>query len=320
MKSGLVSFFLQELAVIAFVTCVVTVFSTALALVIRMLGERKDGKTPRALSTRDKCIIALAGIGILCVLYGSFIEPYWLETKFIHLTSDKIHSESRPVRIVQISDLHCDSKPRLEEKLPDVIAALKPDIIVFTGDSINTPFALPVFRKCLTGLASIAPTYVVKGNWDSLHFTRLDRFGGTGAIELDGTPVRVQVAGNDIWINGLPIGTTKNFADVMRMVPENAYRIFLFHFPDYIEEMQRDRVDLYLAGHTHGGQVALPLYGALITCSPRGKEFEGGLYRLGQTILYVNRGIGMEGGVAPRVRFCARPEITVFDISGKPQQ
>jgi predicted MPP superfamily phosphohydrolase len=55
---------------------------------------------------------------------------------------------------------------------------------------------------------------------------------------------------------------------------------------------------------------------ALVTLSNRGKQFEAGLYQRGITHLYVNRGIGMEGGIAARVRFCARPEVTVIDVVG----
>ena len=73
-------------------------------------------------------------------------------------------------------------------------------------------------------------------------------------------------------------------------------------------------MDLYLCGHTHGGQVALPLYGALITLSKFGKKYESGMYESNGTILYVNRGLGLEPKPAPQVRFFARPEITVFDI------
>ena len=58
----------------------------------------------------------------------------------------------------------------------------------------------------------------------------------------------------------------------------------------------------------------MPFYGALITFSKFGKKYEGGTYEVGKTRLNVNRGIGMEGGKAPRVRFCARPEVTVIDI------
>ncbi len=61
--------------------------------------------------------------------------------------------------------------------------------------------------------------------------------------------------------------------------------------------------------------MALPLYGALVTLSKFGKKYESGLHREGQTWLYVTRGIGMEGGPAPRVRFFARPEVTVIELA-----
>jgi len=249
-------------------------------------------------------------------MYGYFIEPYWPSITHIKLSSNKIHSDSRPIRIVHISDLHCDPIPRLEEKLPAMIAAQKPDIIAFTGDSINTPSALPIFQKCLKKIAKIAPTYVVKGNWDAWYFQDLNRFTNTGAIELDDKTNKVTIANNNIWLAGLPVGTTKTVKEIMQNVPQSDYRIFLFHYPECLEEMSKNNIDLYLAGHTHGGQVALPLYGALITLSATGKRYESGLYHNGKTYLYVNRGIGMEGGNAPRVRFCARPEITVIDIFG----
>jgi hypothetical protein len=119
----------------------------------------------------------------------------------------------------------------------------------------------------LQRLAKIAPTFVVKGNWDAWFFKDLDRFGGTGATELTGKPVKVRVQNNDIWVAGLPVGATGTVKKEMKDVPQKDYRIFLFHYPDYIEEMAQSKIDLYLAGHTHGGQVAMPFYGALIACS-----------------------------------------------------
>jgi predicted MPP superfamily phosphohydrolase len=72
-------------------------------------------------------------------------------------------------------------------------------------------------------------------------------------------------------------------------------------------------VDLFCAGHVHGGQIAMPFYGALVTLSRYGKQYEAGLYKAGPMWLYVSRGVGMEGGAAPRVRFCSRPEVAVLE-------
>jgi hypothetical protein len=83
---------------------------------------------------------------------------------------------------------------------------------------------------------------------------------------------------------------------------------------DTIYSSLRFHPDLYCSGHTHGGQIALPLYGALVVLSDCGKRFEAGLYRVRGTWLYVNRGIGMEGGPVLRVRFWSRPEVTVYEL------
>lgn len=305
----------QMLGLIAFVLVVVIIFSWSTALLVYTGIQKFNRKSSPQLNKRDLTVLTLGGLGVLCVLYGLLVEPYWLSIEHISLISHKLKT-GQAIRVVQISDLHCDSKIRLEDKLPEVISQQKPDIIVFTGDAINMPDGLPIFRRCLERLAKIAPTFVVKGNWDAWYFKNLDRFNGTGASELIDKAVEIHLTAINVLVAGLPVGTNKSVSDVLKNTPENDYRIFLFHYPDFIEEMEKNKVDLYLAGHTHGGQVALPLYGALVTLSSRGKQFESGLHHLGDTYEYTNRGIGMEGGKAPRVRFCARPEVTVFDITG----
>jgi predicted MPP superfamily phosphohydrolase len=73
-------------------------------------------------------------------------------------------------------------------------------------------------------------------------------------------------------------------------------------------------LNLYLCGHTHGGQVRLPIYGALLTSSQLGKRYEMGHYREDDTHLYVSRGLGLEGLSAPRVRFLCPPEMTLVTL------
>ena len=69
----------------------------------------------------------------------------------------------------------------LEDRLPDMIAGLKPDLIVFTGDAANSTEGIEVFRRLMTHLAAIAPTYAVRGNWEWEHFPDVDFYKGTGA-------------------------------------------------------------------------------------------------------------------------------------------
>ena len=97
------------------------------------------------------------------------------------------------------------------------------------------------------------------------------------------------------------------------MAPD-AVNILLQHSPDFLEEAAEAGYDIYLAGHTHGGQVRIPFYGAVITMSRFGKRYEAGLYSMRDTRMYVNRGLGLEGGWAPRIRLFCRPEVTVLNL------
>ena len=263
-----------------------------------------------------RAVLAAAAAGVLCMAYGYFIEPRWVEVTRVRVVSGRLSGASRPVRIVQISDLHCEAYAGLAEDVPDIVAGLSPDVIVFTGDAINTRDALGRFRRCMTRLAAIAPTLAVRGNWDTDYFGDLDLFGSTGAAELSGEAVRLTIAGADVWFAGAAAHGEKGIYAALAAAPDGACKVLLYHYPDPILEVaSRGDVDLQLSGHTHGGQVALPFYGALVTLSRHGKRFERGLYRVGPTHLYVNRGIGMEGGRAPRVRFCSRPEITLIELT-----
>jgi predicted MPP superfamily phosphohydrolase len=296
----------ELIAVALFVAAVGAVFVRAALGLVRIIR-----RTP--LSKADYLSVILAVIGVGCVGYGYFVEPYRLTTTHVEIETAKLPAQTGPIRLVHLSDLHSDPVSRLETELPDAVAAQKPDVIVFTGDSINSPAGLPVFQEALKALARIAPTFVVKGNWDRM--MRLPVFDGTGAHELNGKAQRLMIRGAPIWLAGLSDGNEAALGGMMRDVPAGEFSVLLYHRPDLPHEAQANRVDLYCAGHTHGGQVALPLYGALITLSRFGKKYESGLYRESRMWMYVNRGVGMEGGIAPRVRFWSPPEITVIDIN-----
>jgi predicted MPP superfamily phosphohydrolase len=306
---------------IIFVSLVAAIYAFAAIICIKWLLQ-KLGRTSlpqqRGQVWFRRTILSLSFIGFLCIGYGYFIEPYRVAVTRVQIKSEKLPKGANPIRLIHISDLHSDPTPRLEKQLPEIIKNEKPDVILFTGDSINSPEGLPVFRECFANLAAIAPTYVVKGNWDSAFWNRLNLFEGTGANELNGNSVAINIQGTTLHIAGVAVGNEGRIQQMFASIPQNELSIFLYHYPDLITEIAEQKIDLYCAGHTHGGQIALPFYGALITLSKFGKQYEAGLYRVNQTSLYVNRGIGMEGGNAPRVRFCATPEVTVIDIVPSP--
>lgn len=297
----------ETIRVLGFLAIVATVYFYALKTLIGVVG----GAVKRSWKTH--ALLGLAIVGLICMLYGRFVEPYWLSVTHVSVASPKIPRGLR-LRIAHISDVHSDPTARLEESLPAAIAAEQPDLIVFTGDSINSAEGLPVFRSLLQKLSATAPTFVVKGNWDTSYWNSLSLFDRTGVVELNGAGRVLELRGIKVGIAGLAVGNEKNLARSLAGIPADAFSIFLYHYPDLIREISARNVDLYCAGHTHGGQVALPGYGALVTFSKLGKQYESGLYREGSTSLYVNRGVGMEGGYAPRVRFWARPELTIIEV------
>ncbi|HWO00409.1 MAG TPA: metallophosphoesterase [Blastocatellia bacterium] len=303
--------------VLIFLAVVGTVYVLAAGILVRRVLRRfRSIGTPfnKAQTWYSRVVLGLAGIGILCGAYGYFIEPYWPSVRHVQIESPKLPEGTGPIRIVLISDLHSDAKPRLEERLPVIVAQENPDLILFAGDCVNSVEGVPVFKKCMTGLAELAPTFAVRGNWDAAFWRNVDLFGGTGVKELDGLGIDLDIRGATISVSGLAIGHEAQIDNVVGRMPSEAFTLFLYHYPDELDDVSSHRIDLYCAGHTHGGQVSLPWYGALVTLSKFDKKYEAGFYRKQDTALYVNRGIGMEGGHAPRVRFCARPEVTVIDV------
>jgi predicted MPP superfamily phosphohydrolase len=157
----------------------------------------------------------------------------------------------------------------------------------------------------------------IRGNVDTDRWAGTDIFNGTGFVEIDGNSVEIKKDGDTLWVTGVTCAKEDTIGDVLKKIPDNCFSVFLHHFPDLTEDLAEQNIDLYLAGHTHGGQIAMPYYGAVITLSKFGKKYESGEYKAGRFILYVNRGLGLAAGFNPKMRFFARPEITVFDIKPK---
>ena len=278
-------------------------------LLSRFLWRKLRRQSPPSVRRYHVVIHSLSALGVLCILYGTFVEPYWPDITTVRLETDKLHTAT--LRIVQISDLHCDSKARLEPRLPDLVNSLNPDIIVFTGDAINSADALGLFQRTLAAMEAPLGKFAVQGNWDYLFPVTL--FEETGVEELPLRAVRLEKDGEAFMLCGVAYHNGRFSQRAINQLDPATWNCLLYHTPDLIEYMGGKPIDLYLCGHTHGGQVALPFYGALATMSRHGKKYEAGRYAFGPMAVYVNRGIGM-GGIGPRVRFFARPEITLFEI------
>jgi predicted MPP superfamily phosphohydrolase len=304
----------EEISLLLFGLLILAISGLEVILLISyvLVRIRRGSWRSIRLTKFDIALHTLALTGILCLLYGHFVEPYWIDVNAMTIRTAKLRTAG--FRIVQISDLHCDETPRNEERAVRIINQFKPDVIVLTGDCLNQASALPRLQGMLRALDAPLGKLAVKGNFEIGHWPHLDLLASTGFHWLEQDTVTVEKGGEVISISGLSLDRPKASRDLLQGAAKDRFNIFLFHAPDLIEDIRGLGVDLYLCGHTHGGQVALPGYGALITLSKFGKKYESGRYESDGTILYVNRGLGLEPRPAPQVRFFARPEIAVFDV------
>ena len=304
----------EILSVLLFLLFLFGIYGLEVLLFARYILHRIHRRRRKSVPLTRPAIVlhALVIVSSLCLLYGYFVEPYWIEVNAKTIHTAKFRNTG--FRIVQISDLHCDEKSRNEERAVQIVNQLKPDVIVLTGDCLNRASALPRLQTMLRGLEAPLGKLAVKGNFEIGHWPHLDLLADTGFRWLERDTVTVEKGDDAIDVSGLSLDRPQACRDLLEQAGRGRFHVFLFHTPDLIEDIHGLGVDLYLCGHTHGGQVALPLYGALITLSKFGKKYESGMYESDGTMLYVNRGLGLEPKPAPQVRFFARPEIAVFDI------
>jgi uncharacterized protein len=302
---------MDEFLEIAGLAVFVLVCTFILAICFTASGKLVRSKCDfKSLKPHELACLVLGFTGLGCMVYG-FFEPYDMEVTTVSIPSGKLTASGGTVRVVHITDLHCDGIQRNEDRLPEMIRNLHPDLIVFTGDAANNDAGLKRFQQCITEIAKIAPTYASYGNHDT-YISHDDIYRDTKVKRLEGGAAVSMVKGNMIWVGGIGVREPDaNVAALLRTAPPDSFTIFLYHYPNGVIPAARQNIDLVCAGHTHGGQIRLPLYGAIVTNSSLAKKYEWGLYKRDNTWLNVSKGIGM---TALPVRFLAKPEISVIDI------
>ncbi|WP_231584398.1 metallophosphoesterase [Paenibacillus dauci] len=269
---------------------------------------------------------ALAALGAGGAGYTWLGEPNWLEKVYIDLELPQLPPSLNGMKLVQFSDMHLGLGNHAKdlEKLADIIMAEQPDMICFTGDMVDDDSSvLQPGIGALRRMKAPLGQYAVLGNHDylqdALAVSRMMEQGGFRLLMNDHHQIRredgvLAIAGLDDQLLGNP-DIHKGAAGI----PAEACRILLMHEPDYADRIPAElNFHLQLSGHSHGGQIRLPMFGAVIT--PRGsRKYIMGWYQAGPTRqlpLYVNRGIGMS---QLPVRFMCRPELTIFTLKRKPE-
>jgi len=266
------------------------------------------------------------GIGSLLVIYSFWLEPQHLTLTEQRLFSDKLKF-TRPLRLIHLGDLHIERLTDRENKMQKLIEETKPDLILFSGDVLNLSFlkdpqALEVARHIIGKWQAPLGVYLVSGS-PAVDLPQIfpQLVKDLPVRWLQDEVVTISYEGSEIELVGLscthdPLVDSTRLQRLVNPDPEDGnFRILLYHSPDMAPEAAKQAIDLQLSGHTHGGQVRLPLYGAIYTASLTGKRYESGRQQIGEMTLYVTRGIGMEGAAAPRLRFLCPPEVILWYIS-----
>jgi hypothetical protein len=259
-------------------------------------------------------------LGTILVVYGFIIEPSRIRVTEINKTFGNGNSS---LHFVHLADIHMEKLSIREEKILYKLKKLSPDFILFTGDFLSLSFnrdsdSINQVIGLFNHLNSIAPVYYVSGS------PAVDLSDVTTEIENNISATRLHnrnIIINKNGINGNLIGITcthkphEDIKELNKLIEKDQFNILLYHSPDLIYEIEREeQIHLMLAGHTHGGQVRIPFWGAFFTGSLYGRKLQCGMYQMYDTLLYISRGIGLEGMGAPRVRFLCSPEIIDWKI------
>jgi uncharacterized protein len=221
-------------------------------------------------------------------------------------------------RIVQISDLHCGPFASGRRVAGWVAAAnrLEPDLVAVTGDLIASGSAfVDVVARALGDLRARDGAFAAMGNHDYFGDGEalVSALEAAGLTVLRNRGVELRRDGSAIYLAGVDDTWTRRH-DVPRALsarPAGMPAVLLAHDPALFPQAAERGVDLVLSGHTHGGQVAVPLLARKLNLARFITRFTNGIYRSGTSTLYVNRGLGTTG---PPVRLAVAPEIAVLTL------
>ncbi len=272
-----------------------------------------------ALATRWAGFLRLAFAVVLLELgvyvYAFHVEPNWLQVRHVEIDDAALAKICRGLTIVQISDLHVDEVGRRERQLPDMVNQLHPDMVLITGDFISSIVGVKGVKALVSQLKAPMGVWGVLGNTDHIF---VDGDALTKELEAAGMQILtneaqyVRTEGGGFYLVGVddPVMGHDRLERAWVDVPVGMPSILLAHGPDIITKPLARRASLVLAGHTHGGQLGVPIVRQLSDYADR-SPYMAGRFHVDDTQLYVNQGIGMKTRM---FRFLCRPEITVFQF------
>ncbi len=262
---------------------------------------------------------ALACAALAVALAGVAVHAFWIEPTRLEVTRHTLRSPklTEPVRVLVLADYQTDAFGPYERRVWDTAMAQDADVVLLPGDYIqigDTVERARVRRETRdyleqVGFSARRGVYAVRGDveWHDPDWAEL--FRGLPVTTLEATHT-LELAG--LTLTALAANDSRD--RTLTVPPSPRFHVVFGHAPDFA--LNGLDAELLIAGHTHGGQVRLPWIGPLLTLSAVPRSWAAGMTDLGggRTLL-VSRGIGMERGWAPRLRFLCRPELVVLDLA-----
>jgi predicted MPP superfamily phosphohydrolase len=234
---------------------------------------------------------------------------------------DKLPPAFDGYRILHLADLHIDSVPGLAQAVAETVGGLNAELVVMTGDyrfRTHGPCdaVWPGMRRILAALSPADGVYGILGNHDSSDMAYPLEELGVQLLINDALPIcrgseSIWLAGVDDWYDY----RTDDLGRALEAVPAYACKVLLAHTPDLYEEANAAGIDVYLCGHTHAGQVRLPLLGSVIQNSDAPRKYTHGRWRHGRMHGYTSAGIGCS--MLP-IRFNCPPEVVRIHLRRRP--
>lgn len=283
--------------------------------------------------TKKKLKTNIVLVGLSTVLIAAVIWIAWgnnaLELNSYSIASNSLPKEFDGFRIAQVSDLHNAEMGKDNEKLVSMLAEADPDIIVITGDVIDSRNTkVDVALAFAEQAVKIAPCYYVTGN----HEARVDEYSDLkdgltelGVIVLEDAKTEIVCSGGSIVLVGVTdpsFETDYLFGDdetvmqskLKELINEkDGYVVLLSHRPELFDTYVGNKVDLVFSGHAHGGQFRIPFFGGVVAPNQGVfPKYDAGIFTEGNTNMVVSRGVG--NSIIP-FRVNNRPEVIIIELT-----
>lgn len=247
-------------------------------------------------------ILSIIILILLIYIVSGFINP--LQVTHYSYSSSKIPDGFENFRIVQISDFHCKDFGNKEANLIKAIKNEGPDLIIFTGDSIDDEHPIDNYRYLLEGIYNVAPIYYITGNHEydksAPYEEMLELHKQYRIRDLNDTDAIITHNGDAILLSGmdyLPVLNGHNLN--IDYANTSIFNMLLFHGTDRFDGIAPYHYDLVLSGHTHGGLICLPFIGGIVTNEGElFPKYDSGVYTNGVSTMISSRGLG--DAVVPR--------------------